>query len=241
LFKKNKETDDEKMIIEFWTVQKGLTYISDALPYRMSKKYPDWWKEVKMEYMSVKTCPSFPDVFSSAYVVPMWCDTEITYHEDGVYWKTPLEDFSWDFHSDDQFRKYTPKNFQEKVVAVMKTNCPWRIKTPKGYSVYQMPATYYFNPLFTVAPGIIHTDMYNEINQQVFLTPPNGYGTYTIKRGTPLAVYFPFKRDTFEIDVREASDEDLMLTNISLMRAKSKFSGGYRSAFKEINYEQKNN
>ena len=52
-----------------------------------------------------------------------------------------------------------------------------------GWSVWQLPMYYDFNPLFEVLPGIIWSDRHHEINQQMLM---KRYGEFTIKRGTHL-------------------------------------------------------
>lgn len=224
IFRKNKKDID----IEFWTTVPGLSRIQEIVPQKQSKILPDWWKNTEYHEKSIRQCPSFSQIFSSSYVMPMWCDTEFTREGEIFYWKTPNKDFSWSHHSDEQFLKYAPDHVKNNFFAIAKAMCPWRIKTPKGYSVYQMPAQWHFNEKFTVATGVVDTDFFHEINPQIFLSLKDGE-SFLLKRGTPLAVYFPFKRENFSITVREQTNEDFITANSSFLIHTTKFINGYRS------------
>jgi hypothetical protein len=55
-------------------------------------------------------------------------------------------------------------------------------------------------------PGIIDTDVWHEINQQI-LYFGNGKEIF-IKKGTPLAHYLPFKRIESTLEIREQTEKD---------------------------------
>lgn len=71
----------------------------------------------------------------------------------------------------------------------------------------QLPMFYEFDCDFSVFPGIVDTDQYHQINLQV-LYHGNGEEIF-IKRGTPLAQFIPFKRESFSMQVRGMSKKDL--------------------------------
>jgi hypothetical protein len=217
----------DNLNIEFWTTVPGLSKIEEVVPKKQSSVLPDWWRTTKYHNKSIRQCPSFPQMFSTSYVLPMWCDTEFIREGDMFHWKTPTKTFSWSYHTPNQFLDHTPNHVRNQFFAVAKAICPWRIKTPKGYSVYQMPAQWHFNEKFTVATGIVDTDFHHEINQQVFLSLEDGE-SFFIERGTPLAVYFPFKRDKFSLLVREQSEKDFIDDQTSSLIYTTKFLNGYR-------------
>ena len=107
----------------------------------------------------------------------------------------------------------------------MKPDCPWYVKTPPGVSLLQMPLFYHFNPDFTVLPGTIWTDIHHEINQQMVL---HNYGETFITKGTPLAMYIPIRRETFDYTVRHQTEEDHENFMISALKTASKFHRGYK-------------
>ena len=226
-----KENKDLK--IEFWTSVRGLSKIEELVPRRMTQFIPDWWKSSEYKEGSVRTCPSFPDIFSSSYVVPMWCDTKIERKNNNIIWKTPSNTFSWGYHLPEQFMQYAPSHIQKKVCAVLKASCPWKLKTPSGYSVYEMNPFWHFNQNFEVIPGIMHTDYMHAINQQIFIYLEDGQ-SFTIERGAPFAVYFPFERKTLSLEVREQNDKDKLKEAKASLIHEGKFIGGYTEYFKYL-------
>jgi len=112
-----------------------------------------------------------------------------------------------------------------KPTIIMKPDCPWRVRTPKGISMLQLPMFWHFNPIFTVAPGIIWTDIHHEINQQMLF---HRYGEFIIKRGTPLAMYVPYERKKYDYEISGPNAENSRWANISYTHIRTKFKGGYK-------------
>lgn len=220
----------KKPILEFWTEIPGLTGLEELRPQRMNKFLPDWWTNSIYRKGSIRTCPSFPEVFNSSFVVPMWCDT-IFFKENGkLFWEVPDKKFSWDIKLESQFIEFTSKNIQEKYHVAM-ANCPWRLRTPRGYSVYEMPVFWHLNENISLAPGIINTDVFHYINPDFFIYIEEGQ-CLEIKRGDPLVAYFPFKRESFGIESREKTKIDEFHSKKSDLIWKTKFSQGYKDHIK---------
>jgi hypothetical protein len=206
-------------LIEVVSTVEGLELVEEALPRPANKFIPEWWKDTpliesiansqELAVGNVKNCPSFPDYFSKGIIIPMWADTFLKYdrNTDEYFWRTSHDDFTWSIHSNDQFLDQVPfKFFNKNGKFVFKANSPWNIITPPGYSVYQLPLFYHYNNEFTVFPGVIDTDRHPFINQQVLLTSEKD--EIFIKRGTPFVQYIPFKRESFNTEVRYQTEED---------------------------------
>jgi hypothetical protein len=180
--------------IQFISTVEGLDQIEECLPKPAKHFIPKWFKDISnKDPMTVKICPSFPDYFSQGYIIPMWCDSKLKYEGESWSWETSTNKFNWDIHQNDQFLKYAKVNFNGiDSQFVFKTVCPWRIITPPGWSVLQLPLFYHFNQEWSVLPGVIDTDIYTELNQQV-LYHGNGKEIF-IKCGDPFVLYIPFKR-----------------------------------------------
>jgi len=180
--------------IQFISTVEGLESIEECLPKPAKHFIPQWFKDIpKNDPMTVKICPSFPDYFSQGYIVPMWCDAKLTSDGNSWAWETSSNNFLWSSHPPEQFLNYTKPSFNGvDTQFVFKAECPWRIITPPGWSVLQLPLFYHFNQEWSVLPGVIDTDIHSEINQQI-LYHGNGK-SITIKCGDPLALYIPFKR-----------------------------------------------
>ncbi len=125
----------------------------------------------------------------------MWSDCRIKFDEAAGRWnwETPSKVFDWKIHSHEQFLKYVGASFSGvRGEFLFKAICPWRIITPPGWSVLQLPLFYHFNREWSVLPGVIDTDIHNEINQQVLY---HGSGkVVSIKQGDPFVLYVPFQR-----------------------------------------------
>jgi len=217
--------------IEFISIIEGLESIPECLPKPAKNFIPQWFKNIpSTNQMSVKVCPSFPDYFSQGYILPMWSDAKLKSDGDVWTWQTPDSNFSWSFHTNNQFLDYVNANFNGVGTKfVFKADCPWRIVTPPGWSVLQLPLFYHFNKEWSVLPGIIDTDIYHEINQQVLYHCENK--EITINRGDPFVLYIPFKRSNkLNHKIRYRTKEDDIKLKTILLNLTSKFipNGTYR-------------
>jgi len=226
IFKKQKEP---KVI--WWSVIDGLEKV---IPVVKSKEYiPDWWRKAErftdnkdlMDRGTIKNCPSMPEFLSQGYVLPLWCDLHITINENGFILQSPEPMFTFSSHNDAQFKNFLPQDIQNNISMVLKPNCPWRVKTPDGWSLMQLPMFYEFNPIFEVLPGVIWSDIHYEINQQMLIKK---YGEFELKRGTPLAMYVPYKRVKYKTDLQGTTQENSNWSNESYLHIKTKFNNGYR-------------
>ena len=226
--------------IEFWSVVDGLNdpSLSFLRPQKASKFFPAWFKNVQRnvngenETGTIKKCPVFPEFLTQGYIVPLWCDVELYYDGNGNYeWKTSSSEFRWDIHTNDQYLDFLPEHEKDKWGMAWKAVCPWRMKTPKGYSVYQMPLWYHFQEQM-VLPGSIRTDFHYEINQQM-LAPKSWEGKrITLKRGDPFAWYIPYKRECLDHTFVPFDAKKKRETQASNLNIFTKFSDGYKTRIK---------
>ncbi len=219
--------------IEFISTVKGLESIEECLPKPAKNFIPKWFKDIpSSEPMSVKNCPSFPDYFSQGYILPMWCDVKLVYKkEDDIWeWKASSSLFSWESHSNSQFIDHTKSNFLGvDGQFIFKANCPWRVVTPPGWSVLQLPLFYNFNKDWSVLPGVIDTDIHSEINQQVLYHGNDK--EIEIKQGDPFVLYIPFKRSDkldYELRYKNNNDEESFHKQFLGLNGKFRPNGYYR-------------
>jgi len=226
--------------VTFFTEVEGLIESSPIVP--LINHIPQWFKSVKPDIdaiaSTVKRCPSFIEFFKKGYVVNMWCDLYLNIQntKDGIRfeWQTPDEQFKFDTHGHEQFLEHTPIHIQEKIKFILKPVCPWNVKTEKGYSLYQFPMYYSYNPIFEVLPGIIQSDIYHTINQQMCIMQE---GEYIIEKGTPLAAYVPFKREEFNLEMKMIDDSLKKQLTIEKRFIKSKFKNRFNNYKKSIGSE----
>ena len=219
----------EKPKIHWWTTIEGVEKVTPVLP---AKEFiPDWWKRVQRKINSlddkgtVRNCPSFPEYINQGFVVPLWCELYLEIEQKGWKWRTPDKNFSFSTHSNTQFRDWLPQHMQDNTSMVVKPSCPWRVKTPPGWSVWQLPMYYHYNTMFETLPGIIWSDIHHEINQQMLF---KRYGEFFIPRGTPLAMYVPFERNKYTYDISGPNSTNAAWSNESFLHVRSKFKGGYK-------------
>lgn len=222
----------EDPTVEFYSVVPGLEDVCP--PVLMKECIPNWFKNMpldavkrtKMSPSTAKKCPAFIDLFSMGYVLKLWCDLNISINKDKTWqvW-TPEDTFKFDNHGDEQFLDYIPNRDYFNFSMVLKAICPWRVKTSPGYSIMQMPMFYDFNKTFFVLPGTIWTDIHHEINQQIVFYE---YGDFFIPRGTPLAVYIPFKREKTIFKVSKFDTALQYSEAVAYQWWAGKFKNGYR-------------
>ena len=88
---------------------------------------------------------------------------------------------------------------------------------------------YHFNKEFSVLPGVIDTDIHHEINQQVLYHSDKE--NITIKRGDPLVLYIPYKRNKTKLDYRFMTEKDNKVFSKNMFQLSTKMitGGHYRS------------
>ena len=216
-------------LVTCYTTVRGLEEIYP--PKLAVEAIPEWFKKMPREIMdqwsghpgTAKKCPAFVDYYKSGVVLYLWCDLWIKINEDTTWEvKTPEKLFSFTNHLDNQFLDHTPKR---EYAMVLKANSPWRMVTPKGWDLMQLPLHYHFDERFEVLPGVMSADIHYEVNPQMGFKE---YGEYLIPRGTPLAMYVPIKREKMTLEVREMDDEMKRLEEKQYYWFSGKFSGGYK-------------
>ena len=219
--------------IQFISTIEGLESIEESLPRPAKHFIPEWFKDIpsNTEYaMTVKTCPSFPDYFSQGYIIPMWCDAKLKSDKNVWSWETSTPLVSWEHHGEGQFLNYTSASFNGvDGQFVFKAVSPWRIITPPGWSVLQLPLFYHFNQEWSVLPGVVDTDTIHLVNQQVLY---HGNGReIQIKMGDPFVLYVPFKRSNkLKHEIRYQTTEEIKKIDKDNLFLKQSFppNGMYR-------------
>ena len=236
-----------KQFIEFKTDVKGLEEIAPVKP----AKYflPQWFKGMKdfvevdavheknkPNYFAkkgdtakkhtsgtVKRCPAIVDLITEGFIIPMWSDFLIQRDMETFEWDNKNFQYGIEFHSKEQIKGWNLKktDFPEGI----KFTNPWRIYTPKGYSVMFMTPTYQFEKRFTVLPGIVETDSYHHINfPSIWHTTKDA----VIERGTPFIQVIPFKRDEWNLNISQMNDLDYKNEETEKTALSTKFKNAYR-------------
>ena len=109
---------------------------------------------------------------------------------------------------------------------IPKWNNPFTIQTPMGYSTLIVPPLNE-TPVFNIFSGVVDTDSYSgKINLPFKLIRDDWTGI--VSAGTPIAQLIPFKRDDWEMEVRDEVDTKFLKDQ---RKIQSLFKDGYRNLF----------
>lgn len=191
----------------------NLIYKETSLQPKLIKhEKPSWYRNLKKrivvnalpfsyDIQTVKSCPSFVDMFNNGVVIyaptdiKLFYDTENEIHDFKLPYQT--DNYKIEIHEQEQFISHLPK--ENKYKFIFKLVLPLAVFTDKGVSSYQYNYPYGFNNDFEVLFGQFETDKVHEVNLQL------GYISekkeITITKGTPLAIYLPFKRSKVKLDL----------------------------------------
>jgi hypothetical protein len=192
-----------------WAVRK----YAPILP--ASNFYPPEWRQIPNneikpfedpeggELKSIKLCPAVNDYIGAGYVIPAWCDIEISFVDDDVVVKYSDPDYRLQTHLPEQLEPLLKNKFKSRID--IKLSNPWAIHTKPGYSLMWLPMLYH-DTNYQAMPGILDTDLIlndNPIN--IMLKEEK---TTLIKLGDPLVQVIPFKRETITAESREFTEAD---------------------------------
>lgn len=186
-----------------------------AMPHpRPANKFvPEWYKKMplnkpqkgdrglKILGPTIKTCTPVRDYLTSGYIIPAWSDIHIGAGDNGELFDLGHPSFSLSYHDLGQVKPSPLEAFTDGK-KVFKLNCPWNIKTSKGYSTLFFSPFYHASDL-TILPAVVDTDVYEDNINFPFLVPPKGC---LIKQGTPLIQVIPIKRDVWGHTVRAGEE-----------------------------------
>ena len=196
--------------MEFKTTIFGLQEVAPPVP--ASQMIPDWFKNLSMHIEipdkkpfplmgkiiekfsnhTIKKCPAVVDYFTEGYIVPLWSDVLIQRYGQDFHFESNLLDQLpnfIEFHSEEQFKGYHfKKNDYRRAIKFVS---PWHFYTPKGWSTLFIPPLLHPNNDFTLFPGIVETDSFNQVN---FPGIWHSEGDRILKRGLPFLHAIPFKR-----------------------------------------------
>lgn len=174
---------------------------------------PDWYKKMQTRLEqnnnagtnamkspgTIKACVPVLDYITGGYIIPVPFDliVEIIDGQHHFHYDVPYPFVSG--HAPAQIEG-APFESQRPH----KLTNPWFIETPKGYSCFFFKPYYADTKGIDILPAIVDTDNYTEVNFPFFFTETED-GKYFIPRGTPIAQVLPFKRDNFEMEMREST------------------------------------
>lgn len=198
--------------------------IEETTPHPVRASLPDWWKKGESVLISsdhpshdhephagMKTCVPFMEVMMIGYHILTPFDIYVTKNEEGqveIKWAGPELDYPWI----DKFINLRPKELGATIPRPAGHHpngftwyTYWSWKTPRGYSTF---VTHPFNRHdlpFTTLSGIMDSDKFNLGGNIPFFLKEDFEGV--IPAGTPFALIYPVKRDSWIMVVSSKINE----------------------------------
>lgn len=222
-------------------------------PLPTKKIVPEWFKKIpnyydlgnKYDYQTVKKCMPFLDTLTSGYIIFNEADI--------AFWENTEGAVNWSYNKDvlgivDKLRiginthsipQYSDKMYYANEYEFgFKYVNPWTIKTPKNYSCL------FTNPFnseereIRILDGIVDTDEYDSpVNFPFFLKKiKNPHEPFILKKGTPIALVFPFQRDSWKMKVKKTTKKEKEKSEINFW----KIFGTMTDSYKKYNWKKKN-
>lgn len=212
----------EKKLIQF-----SSSYYDWLLPPVPTKKLvPDWFKKIKSyageidnyQTPTVKKCMPFLDSLTSGYIIRNPVDIVFWKDGDEIFWELPRS-FDQEFvrkinigiqtHTSNQVSMKAYR--QGEITIPFKWMNPWFIKTPKNYSCL------FTNPLngekdrIRIFDAIVDTDTYDssQINFPFALKSIPDGKSFILEKGYPIALVFPFLRDSWKMNIKKHSSTEI--------------------------------
>lgn len=168
-------------------------------PFLPSESLPTWWKDLPKEKGSIRRCQGTYDYITNGFIIPLWTDVTIRPSINGKGFDVRVNNLDgggiyFDVAGFDSWSTSGCPINNEKAIPTSqfpKLVSPWRYKTPKGISLMVLPVLHEPNPNYTVVPGIVHTDFYNQIHVVLNITTDK---EFTIPAGTPIQFMVPITR-----------------------------------------------
>lgn len=195
---------------------------------------------------TVKSCMPFLDALTIGYMITFPIDVCFqvlekkddkgeTVREARVFWHPDVpEEFTkfFDFTTHDQAQMPNGlRTVYRTLDVIYKIINPWHIKTPPGYScIFTNP--FNRNLPFKIIDGIVDTDVFPLIiNFPCFWTGDISIKETIIKKGTPLALIIPFKRDEWKMKTINGE--------INTLVERTKYGSIFKDNYKKLFWNKK--
>lgn len=195
---------------------------------------PEWYKKLEhsIEERTIKGCMPFLDTLKIGYILKMPQDMLIKHNVPNPEKENKLDSFQKSsLHDQSDFVVAKSLNFNTGIpeahpphqlegAPLIKKNSnqafhkilnPWIITTPAGYSCLFVPPLNNADDRFSILPGIVDTDEFNNpINFPIVLNGDK-YPTQELflKKGTPYVQVIPFKRDNWKMELVSTPEKQI--------------------------------
>jgi len=245
-------------IIEFSTREDYLAAEEDR-PIPCKLNIPEWFKKLEHKHpnRTVKGCIPFLDTLTSGYLLKLPQDINIKFNVEVINTETKENktDSFVDYPLRGSFKEFNfgsqceiNLNFDQTHVqpshqllgspmlqkhcnyAVPKILNPWIIKTPPGYSCLLLPPLNNTDDRFSIIPGIVDTDTYENYINFPYIINGDKYKRLDciVKKGTPYVQIIPFKKENWKMKLTKIDKQKRFDT---ILKLKTKFLNSYKEFF----------
>jgi hypothetical protein len=209
------------------------------LPEPIKFNAPDWFKNLKhdINFKTVKGCMPFLDTLTTGYALKLPVDYYVNHNfidKEGrkadaksTGSENPFGEYLKDININKQFKPHDERQMHDSPQVKKNLNLPihkfinpWVIKTPPGYSCLFLPPMNNTDDRFSILPGIVDTDVFeNEVNFP-FILNGDKYPVIetTIKLGTPYVQVIPFKREEWKMKIDSMENKTYIKNKISFFQ-----------------------
>ena len=209
--------------ITFLATKEFIDNNKDNIPILSKANIPQWFKKLNHSYekQTVKGCMPFLDTLTTGYILKIPTDYKIRHNVEFEGKKRSGFDSAQQMINaftekvninykgrpechDIQQLEGSPLVEKNKNLTFHKILNPWIIKTPPGYSTLFVPPLNNADDRFSIIPGIVDTDSFeNEINFPIVINVYKYEIIDTIlERGTPYVQCIPFKRESWKMQIK---------------------------------------
>ena len=191
-------------------------------PLPASNLLPDWYKDlpryinnhklnakemqqagIANQNETVKACVPVQDYIGQGYILRYPADIMVTPEQvgDEQGWWAASDTVDCGMHAYQQ----CPVHMNKKKNVYFKVVHPWIVRTPPGYSCYFYQPEFFLEERVRFFPGVVDTDSFPaQVNFPGVITSEE---TFTLKAGDPMMVVFPFKRESWEHEIKYAEQK----------------------------------
>ena len=171
-----------------------------------------------MRDTTVVNCPGITDFLKTGYIIPAWTDMSFRKYRGQIIFNSSdyFPDVYHGVHVSDQYRGME-KSELPLSGGFHKVSTPWLVKTSPGVSLIITHPYWSRNKSFTSVSAVVHSDKtpvdlkwFFEFNQDLPDTPNIvDMNQQIVKRGTPLMLLIPFKRQRIKHKIEYLSSENM--------------------------------
>jgi len=171
-----------------------------------------------MRDTTVVNCPGITDFLKTGYILPAWTDMSFRKYNSEIIFNMAdnFPNIHHGVHVSDQYKGMDESQLPLSV-GFHKVTTPWIVKTSPGISLIITHPYWSRNKTFTTVSAVVHSDKapldlkwFFEFNQELPDTPNIvNIEHQIIKRGTPLILLIPFKREKFKHKIEYLSLENM--------------------------------